>query len=133
MSTPTHSTTAPPTRTAQRTGRAVRAALVLAVLLALGDLAAGAATVGSDPAGTTIGVFGAVVAVITIAALPAAWRGRESALRAVAATRLLGALTAVPAFFVADVAAGLVIAAAVTVACAVLVTVVVLRPARSRA
>ncbi|TFV87414.1 hypothetical protein E4P38_14040 [Blastococcus sp. CT_GayMR16] len=76
--------------------------------------------------GTTIAVVGGLLALGTIGALPAAWRGAAWALRTVAATRLLGALTAVPAFFVDDVPAGMVLAAAVTVVVAIVVVVLVL-------
>lgn len=119
--------------TRRRTGPAVRTGLILAALLAIGDVVAGIATISGDAVGTAIAVFGGVAALVTLAALPAGWRGAEWALRTVAATRLLGALTAVPAFFVGDVPAALVIAAAVTVVLAVLVAVLVLRPARDRA
>jgi len=114
-----------------RTGPAVRTGLALAVLLALADVAAGIALVG-DATGTAVAVFGGLMALATLGALPAAWRGTGWALRTVAATRLLGALTAVPAFFVDDVAPGLVLAAAVTVVAAIVVAVLVLpRGARS--
>jgi hypothetical protein len=108
-----------------RTSPAVRTGLVLAVLLALGDVAAGITTISGDAVGTSIAVFDVVLAIGTIGSIPAAWRGAAWALRTVAATRLLGALTAVPAFFV-DVEPGMVIAAAVTVVVAIVAAVLVL-------
>jgi hypothetical protein len=109
-----------------RTSPAVRTGLVLAVLLALGDVAAGITTISGDAVGTSIAVFDVVLAIGTIGSIPAAWRGAAWALRTVAATRLLGALTAVPAFFVDDVEPGMVIAAAVTVVVAIVAVVLVL-------
>ena len=73
-------------------------------VLAIGDVAAGIALVG-DVTGTVVAVLGGLMALMTFGALPAAWRGAGWALRTVAGTRLLGALTAVRAFFVDDVAA----------------------------
>jgi hypothetical protein len=108
-----------------RTSPAVRTGLVLAVLLALGDVAAGITTISGDAVGTSIAVFDVVLALVTVGSIPAAWRGAAWALRTVAATRLLGALTAVPAFFV-DVEPGMVIAAAVTVVVAIVAVVLVL-------
>jgi hypothetical protein len=109
-----------------RTSPAVRTGLVLAVLLALGDVAAGITTISGDAVGTSIAVFDVVLALVTVGSIPAAWRGAAWALRTVAATRLLGALTAVPAFFVDDVEPGMVIAAAVTVVVAIVAVVLVL-------
>ena len=109
-----------------RTSPAVRTGLVLAVLLALGDVAAGITTISGDAAGTTVSVVDGLLALGTIGSLPAAWRGAAWALRTVASTRLLGAVTAVPAFFVDDVPAGLVLAAAVTVVVAIVAAVLVL-------
>jgi hypothetical protein len=114
-----------------RTSPAVRTGLVLAVLLAGGGGAAGIALVG-DSTGTAVAMFGAVMALATLGALPQAWQGTAWALRTVAATRLLGALTAAPAFFVDDVPAGLVLVAAVTVVIAIIVAVLVL-PRRTQA
>ena len=99
---------------------------MLAVLLALGDVAAGITTISGDAVGTSIAVFDVLLALVTVGAIPAAWRGATWALRTVAATRLFGALTAVPAFFVDDVEPGMVIAAAVTVVVAIVAVVLVL-------
>jgi hypothetical protein len=88
-------------------------------------VAAGITTISGDAVGTSIAVFDVVLAIGTIGSIPAAWRGATWALRTVAATRLLGALTAVPAFFV-DVEPGMVIAAAVTVVVAIVAVVLVL-------
>ena len=109
-----------------RTSPAVRTGLVLAVLLAVGDVVAGITTISGDAVGTSIAVVDVVLAIGTVGSLPAAWRGTAWALRTVAVTRLLGALTAVPAFFVDDVAPEMVIAAAVTVVVAIVAVVLVL-------
>ena len=116
-----------------RTGRGVRIGLGLAALLAVGDVAAGIVLFGGDPTSTAVAVFGWFMALATFAALPAGWRGAGRALRTVAVTRLLGALTAVPAYFVPGVPTGLVITAAVTVLAAVLAAVLILRAARVQA
>jgi hypothetical protein len=107
------------------TSPAVRTGLVLAVLLALGDIAAGITTISGDAFGTSIAIVDGLVALVMFGAFPAAWRGAAWALRTVAATRLLGALTTLPAFFVDDVAPGMVIAAAATVVVALVVVVLV--------
>ena len=118
--------TSPATVSRLHTSPAVRTGLVLAVLLALGDVAAGITTISGDAVGTSVAVVDGLLALGTLGSIPAAWRGTAWALRTVAATRLLGALTAVPAFFVDDVEPGMVIAAAVTVVVAIVAVVLVL-------
>jgi fluoride ion exporter CrcB/FEX len=117
----TAATVSPP-----RTSPAVRTGLVLAAVLAVGDVVAGITTISGDPVGTSVAVVDGLLALGTLGSIPAAWRGAAWALRTVAITRLLGALTAVPAFFVDDAPAGMVLAAAVTVVVAIVVAVLVL-------
>jgi hypothetical protein len=109
-----------------RTSAAVRTGIVLAVILAISDIVGGIPLIGEDAFASTVAVFGWVMAIGTLVAVPAAWRGGETPRRTVVLTRLLGALTAVPAFFLADVATGLVLAAAATVLAAIVVAVLVL-------
>ena len=78
-----------------------RVGLVVLGLLAVGDLATPFLTDGEHPP-----MWAAVMALglglVSLACLPAAWRGRRPALLALFGTRLLSALLAVPAFFVDD-------------------------------
>lgn len=79
----------------------------------------------------SIALLGGLLGIVTLAAVAVAWRtGRRGALRIVAGTRVLSAITALPAFFV-DIPAWLAVAVAVvlTVVCVVLV----LAPARRAA
>lgn len=126
-------TTRSPTRTASfpSTDPAVRTGLGVAMLLAVTDVVVGITTISGDAVGNAVAVLVGVLAAATLVSLPAAWRGSARALRAVAVTRLIAAFTAVPAFFVDDVAPELVIAAAVTVVAALVVAVLVI-PRRVR-
>jgi hypothetical protein len=108
--------------------------LVLAVLLALSDLASLGGPTPDGEDGPPIGVLvvGALLGVATLVAVWRAWRtGSRTALRAVAGTRILSAVLALPAFFV-DIPAWLQISAAVGVAVSVLCVVLVLAPAQRR-
>jgi len=79
--------------------------LVLAGLLGLGD-AIGIVTGGGEGPPFPVLVAGAVFGVITLIGVALGWRGSRTGIVAVIVTRLLSALTAVPAFFVDDVPAG---------------------------
>lgn len=90
----------------------LRAGLVLAILLGLGDLAMPLG--GGDFPPMPVAIGGATLGLITIVAAILGWRGSRAAVAAVIATRLLSALSALPAFFVAGVpSAGRIAAAAV--------------------
>jgi hypothetical protein len=114
------------------TGVGVRVGLVLAALLSLVDLVALVTTEHGGTTGVAVAVGGGVLAVATLAALPAGWRGAGWALRTVAATRLVACLASVPAFFDGGTAEEPVLVAAVTVVLAIVVAVLVL-PRRGQA
>ncbi|NUT36662.1 MAG: hypothetical protein HOV79_26710 [Hamadaea sp.] len=89
--------------------RTVRAGLVLAVLLGLGDLALPLG--GGDFPPIAVALIGAALGLITLVAAVPGWKGNRVALLTVAVTRVISALTALPAFVVADVPAEAQIAA----------------------
>ena len=108
--------------------------LVIAAVLGLADLASLA---GPQPApgeeGPPMGVLiaASVLGLITLVGVAYTWRtGNRMGSRVVAGTRILSAVTAVPAFFVEDVPPGLVALAAVGVAVTVLCVWLVLSPPR---
>ena len=109
-----------------------RVGLVLAVVLGLADVVA---TFFPTPDGEigpplAIVILGGVIGLATLAAVAVAWRsGRRGALRIVAGTRVLSAITALPAFFV-DVPAWVKLVVAVGVVLTVVCVVLVLAPAR---
>lgn len=73
--------------------------------------------------------IGLVLGLVTLAAMIPAWRtGNRTALRAVAGSRILSAILAVPAFFV-DIPPGLMALAALTVALTVVSVVLMLATA----
>jgi hypothetical protein len=95
--------------------------LVLCGLLGLGDII-GLVAIGSPSDGNNgppkgILISSAILGVITVAAVIRTWRARSRpAARVVAGSRVLSALTSVPAFFVGDVPAGLIIVAGAGIA-----------------
>ena len=109
---------------------AVTAGLVLAGLLGLGD-AIGIVTGGGEGPPFPVVVAGAVFGVITVIGVVLGWRGSRTGIAAVIVTRLLSALTAVPAFFVDDVPAGAVGVAALGIG-VTLLAVALLAPALRR-
>ena len=76
--------------------------LVIAGLLGLGDLVTPLTTDGETPP-MEVALICAVLGLITVAALVPAWRGSRAAVTTIIVTRLLSAMTALPAFFVDDV------------------------------
>jgi len=75
--------------------------------------------------------LGAVLGVVTIAAVALGWaRGSRAAIRVASAAIIVGAVTALPAFFAPGVPAGLRVVAAVTVLVAIITVVLMLTPAR---
>lgn len=109
-----------------------RIGLVLAGLLALTDLLSPLyvqTPEGADGPPTAVLAVGVVLGLATLAALVPAWRsGSRPALRAVAGTRIVSAILALPAFFV-DIPAGLLVFAAALFALTVVCVVLVLTPA----
>jgi hypothetical protein len=80
--------------------RAFTIGLGICVLLGLLDVVAlaGMGAEGAPPA--IVGITGAVLGVITLAAAGLAWRGQRGGVTTVVVSRLLSALLGVPAFFV---------------------------------
>ena len=110
-----------------------RAGLVLAALLGVADVvSAFFPTPDGEPGPPLpIVVLGGLIGLATLAAVVPAWRtGRRGALRVVAGTRVLSAISALPAFFV-DVPAWLKLATAVAVVLTVVCVVLVLSPTRT--
>jgi hypothetical protein len=109
-----------------------RVGLVLAALLGVTDVVSAFFPTPDGEVGPPlpIVVLGGVLGLATLAAVVVAWRaGRRGALRIVAGTRVLSAITALPAFFV-DIPAGLKLAVAAAVVLTVVCVVLVLSPAR---
>jgi hypothetical protein len=92
----------------------VRHRLVLATLFGLADLATPLTTDGEHPP-MAIAVAGATLGLLTLAGVGYAWQGRRGGVTTIIVTRLLSAVTAVPAFFVDGVPAGARIVAAARV------------------
>ena len=112
-----------------------RVGLVLAVVLGLADVVSAFFPTPEGEVGPPLAIviLGGVIGLATLAAVAVAWRsGRRGALRIVAGTRVLSAITALPAFFV-DVPAWLKLVVAVLVVLTVVCVVLVLSPARQPA
>ena len=112
-----------------------RAGLVLAALLGLADVVSAFFPTPEGEVGPPlpIVVLGGLLGVATLAAVAAAWRtGQRGMLRIIAATRVLSAISALPAFFV-DIPAALKLVVAVGVVLTVVCVVLVLTPARRTA
>ncbi len=101
--------------------------LVLAGLFALMDVIPLPAGDGEHPPVAVV-IAGAVLGLITLVGIVPAWRGSRAGVVAVIVTRLLSALTAVPAFFVEGVPGPAVGAAAAGIVLT-LVCVALLAPA----
>jgi hypothetical protein len=76
----------------------VTAGLVIAGLLGLFDLAGPLTTDGEHPP-MFIAVAGAILGLITVVGVVLAWRGSRAGAVAAIVTRLLSAISAVPAFY----------------------------------
>jgi hypothetical protein len=101
--------------------------LVLAGLLGLVDTVSILTDTGDGPPLVII-VAGTVLGLLTLAGVWFGWRGSRAGIVTVVVTRLLSALSAVPAFFVDDVPGGLVALAGVGVV-VTLVAVALVAPA----
>jgi hypothetical protein len=95
------------------------AGLVLSALLGLADLATPLVSDGEHPP-MVVAFLGAALGLATLVAVVPAWRGGRGGAWVVVATRLVSAVTALPAFVVPDVPAEAVLAAGVGVAVTVL-------------
>ncbi len=112
-----------------RPSLAARIGLVLAGVLAAGDIVTSVPQFADDP---VIPAAVVLAGIITLAAVPFAWRGAARARLAVVVTRVLSALSAVPAFVVPDVPSGWIAAAVAGIALSLTAVVLVLIPARAR-
>jgi hypothetical protein len=120
------STLSPPVTTRTRVG------LVIAALLGVADVISAFFPTPEGVVGPPLPIvlLGGLLGVATLAAVVVAWRtGRRGALRIVAGTRVLSAITALPGFFV-DIPAWLKLLTAVFVVLTVVCVVLVLAPAR---
>ncbi|GAA0798121.1 hypothetical protein [Spirilliplanes yamanashiensis] len=110
--------------------------VVLAVLLGLGDLSTPLTSDGEHPP-MAVGIACAVLGLITLAGVALAWTGRRGGVAAIVVTRVLSALTALPAFVADGVPGVIMVVAAVGIAlnaaAIVLVTTTLRRPALSPA
>jgi hypothetical protein len=109
-----------------------RAGLVLAALLGVADVVTAFFPTPEGQVGPPLPIvlLAGLLGVVTLAAVAVAWRtGRRGALRLIAGTRVLSAVTALPAFFV-DVPPALKLIVAVGIVLTVVCVVLVLSPAR---
>ena len=118
-----------PTVKGMRPSLAARIGLVLAGVLAAGDIITSVPQLADDP---VIPFAVILVGVVTLAGVPFAWRGAAWARLTVVVTRVLSALSAVPAFVVPGVPAGWIAAAVAGIALSLTAVVLVLIPARVR-
>jgi hypothetical protein len=112
-----------------------RVGLALAALLGVADVVSAFFPTPDGEVGPPLPIvlLGGVIGLATLAAVVVGWRsGGRGALRIVAGTRVLSAITALPAFFV-DVPAWLKLVVAVAVVLTVVCVVLVLSPARQSA
>jgi hypothetical protein len=109
-----------------------RTGLVIAALLGVADVVSAFFPTPDGEVGPPLPIvlLGGLLGIATLGAVAVAWRtGKRGALRIVAGTRVLSAITALPAFFV-DVPAPLKLVVAVAVVLTVVCVVLVLSPAR---
>jgi hypothetical protein len=109
---------------------ALRIGLVIAALLGIGDIV-NTVTQFSDNPGDPFAYASAVFALVTLIAIPFAWRRSSAAGWTVAISRVLSSMLGLPAFFVPEVPAPFVVAAAVGIVLAVLSAVLILVGKRS--
>jgi hypothetical protein len=86
--------------------RSFRTGLVILGVLSLLDVAGPLMTNGDNPP-MSIALIGSVLGLLSLVCVYLAWRGAGRAVLPLVGLRLLSALTAVPAFFVADVPAAI--------------------------
>ena len=105
--------------------KAFTTGLVLAGLLALGDITTPLTTDGEHPP-MAIALICSVLGLITVAGIVAAWRtGSRTGVAAIIVTRLLTGVAAMPAFFFSGVPAPAIAAAALGLALTLLSVVLV--------
>ena len=112
-----------------------RTGLVIAALLGVADVVSAFFPTPDGQVGPPLPIvlLGGLLGIATLAAAVVAWRtGKRGALRIVAGTRVLSAITALPAFFV-DIPVWLKLVVAVAVVLTVVCVLLVLSPARRAA
>lgn len=109
----------------------VTVGLVLAGLLGLADIVTLPFGDGEHPP-LAVAIAGAVLGVITLAGVVLAWRGSRGGVVAVVISRLLSALSAVPAFFADGVPGEIKVFAAVGILVTLLVVALVATGLRDR-
>ena len=112
--------------------RTFKTGLVLLGVLSLADIAGVLTTDGEHPP-MSIAIASAVIGLISLALVVAAWRGARRAVVPLVVLRVLSALSAVPAFFVTDVPGAALVAAGAGIGLTVLGLALVLTPARQPA
>ncbi|MGB9377510.1 MAG: hypothetical protein WCB04_08360 [Mycobacteriales bacterium] len=100
---------------APRVSRSSRAGIVILGILSVGDLATPLLTDGDHPP-MVVAWASAVLGAASLVLAVAVWRGRPGTTLPLATVRIVSALTAVPAFFTADVPAVAVVAAVAVIA-----------------
>ncbi|WP_369244928.1 hypothetical protein [Streptomyces sp. R41] len=110
--------------------KTIRTGLVLAILLGLSDVLSVLITDGEHPP-RGVAIATTVLGVVTLAAAVLAWRGNRTGFTITAVTRVISALSAVPALIVDDVTAGIRIVTAMSIALTA-VLLVLIRPSRYR-
>ena len=116
------------TPTTRRSSTRARVGLVIAALLALGDISVSFGELG-ETGFQPIALI--VLAALTLVAIPFAWRSATWARATVATTRVIAGLTVVPAFFDGELPAFAVIVAAVWLVLSLTVAVLLFTPPRS--
>ena len=86
--------------------RSFRTGLVILGVLSLLDVAGPLMTDGENPP-MSVALIGTALGLLSLVCIYLAWRGSARAVLPLVALRLLSALTALPAFFVADVPAAI--------------------------
>jgi hypothetical protein len=133
MSSISDPTDAPSLRTSSSTVIARRIGLILAAVLAAGDLITALSQfASSDAFGVAISAGILVAAIATLALVPLSWGGRRWSSITIVVLRLVSAVTALPAFFFPGVPTTFVVLAAVGLVLAVASAVLVLIGMRSR-
>lgn len=110
----------------------VKAGLIVAIILGLGDLVSifmvPTDTGADDGPPIPILILATVLGAVTLGAIWVAWRtSSRRAIRVIAGTRILSALTSLPAFFV-DIPVGLLVFTAIGVVLTVICLVLILSP-----
>jgi hypothetical protein len=120
--------TAVPDTTARRTSIPARVGLVLAGVLAIGSIVTALPQFADDPVVPTVNI---VLSLLSLVAVPFAWRGAVWARVVVVVTCVLSALTGLPAFFFPGVPAEWILAAAAGIVLSLVVAVLLLVGPRS--